>query len=253
MDFTTGGFVDGNLLVTSVLILGLITASLRANILDRQGIIAAAILGFFVGCLGHWTWLLLLLCFLLSSHVATKWRFEEKTERGLNESSDGHRGWINVAANGGMPALVALLTFLLEDWESGLWMFAAAVAVATSDTWASEIGCLDDRVRMITTLKPCEAGVNGGFSPNGQLAAAAGGLLIGVSALVASLVMFSATISDQFMLASIVAGLGFLGCQIDSVLGAVLENRGFLTKGSVNALSIIAGVALMWLYLGTPM
>ena len=253
MDFTTGGFVDGNLLITSILIVGLIVASLRANILDRQGIIAAALLGLFVGFLGHWTWLLLLLCFLLSSHIATKWRFEEKTERGLNESSDGHRGWVNVAANGGMPALVALLTFVVNDWESGLWMFAAAVAVATSDTWASEIGCLDHRVRMITTLKPCEAGVNGGFSPNGQLAAAAGGLLIGASALVASLVMFSTSISDQIVIAGIVAGLGFLGCQIDSILGAVLENRGFLTKGSVNALSIIAGVALMWLYLGRPM
>jgi len=253
MDFTTGGFVDGNLLITSILIVGLIAASLRANILDKQGIIAAALLGLFVGFLGHWTWLLLLLCFLLSSHIATKWRFEEKTERGLNESTDGHRGWVNVAANGGMPALVALLTFLVNDWESGLWMFAAAVAVATSDTWASEIGCLDHRVRMITTLKPCEAGVNGGFSPNGQLAAAAGGLLIGASALVASLVMFSASISDQIVIAGIVAGLGFLGCQIDSILGAVLENRGLLTKGSVNALSIIAGVALMWLYLGRPM
>ena len=253
MDFTTGGFVDGNLLITSILIVGLIAASLRANILDKQGIIAAALLGLFVGFLGHWTWLLLLLCFLLSSHIATKWRFEEKTERGLNESADGHRGWINVAANGGMPALVALLTFVVDDWESGLWMFAAAVAVATSDTWASEIGCLDQRVRMITTLKPCEAGVNGGFSPNGQLAAAAGGLLIGASALVASLVMFSTSISDQIVIAGIVAGLGFLGCQIDSILGAVLENRGFLTKGSVNGLSIIAGVALMWLYLGRPM
>ena len=253
MDFTTGGFVDGNLLITSILIVGLIAASLRANILDKQGIIAAALLGLFVGFLGHWTWLLLLLCFLLSSHIATKWRFEEKTERGLNESTDGHRGWVNVAANGGMPALVALLTFVVNDWESGLWMFAAAVAVATSDTWASEIGCLDHRVRMITTLKPCEAGVNGGFSPNGQLAAAAGGLLIGASALVASLVMFSTSISDQILLAGIVAGLGFLGCQIDSILGAVLENRGLLTKGSVNALSIIAGVALMWLYLGRPM
>ena len=253
MDFTTGGFVDGNLLITSILIVGLIAASLRANILDKQGIIAAALLGLFVGFLGHWTWLLLLLCFLLSSHIATKWPFEEKTERGLNESTDGHRGWINVAANGGMPALVALLTFVVGDWESGLWMFAAAVAVATSDTWASEIGCLDHRVRMITTLKPCEAGVNGGFSPNGQLAAAAGGLLIGASALVASLVMFSTSISDQIVISGIVAGLGFLGCQIDSILGAVLENRGFLTKGSVNALSIIAGVALMWLYLGRPM
>ena len=253
MDFTTGGFVDGNLLITSILIVGLIAASLRANILDKQGIIAAALLGLFVGFLGHWTWLLLLLCFLLSSHIATKWRFEEKTERGLNESADGHRGWINVAANGGMPALVALLTFVVDDWESGLWMFAAAVAVATSDTWASEIGCLDHRVRMITTLKPCEAGVNGGFSPNGQLAAAVGGLLIGASALVASLVMFSTSFGDQIVIAGIVAGLGFLGCQIDSILGAVLENRGFLTKGSVNALSIIAGVALMWLYLGRPM
>ena len=253
MDFTTGGFVDGNLLITSILIVVLIAASLRANILDKQGVIAAALLGLFVGFLGHWTWLLLLLCFLLSSHIATKWRFEEKTERGLNESADGHRGWVNVAANGGMPALVALLTFLVNDWESGLWMFAAAVAVATSDTWASEIGCLDHRVRMITTLKPCEAGVNGGFSPNGQLAAAAGGLVIGASALLASLVMFSASLSDQIVIAGIVAGLGFLGCQIDSILGAVLENRGFLTKGSVNALSIIAGVALMWLYLGRPM
>ena len=152
MDFTTGGLESGNVVITTLLIIALVAASLRARILDTQGVIAAALLGFFVGCLGHWTWLLLLLCFLLSSHVATKWRFEEKTQRGLNESSDGHRGWINVAANGGMPALVALLAFVLGDWEHGLWMFAAAVAVATSDTWASEIGCLDDRVRMITSF-----------------------------------------------------------------------------------------------------
>ena len=158
-----------------------------------------------------------------------------------------------MAANGGMPALVALIAFLLEDWQNGLWMFAAAVAVATSDTWASEIGCLDARVRMITTFKPCNAGENGGFSPNGQLAAAAGGLLIGISTLVASTIMFSMNLNESLILSAIVAGLGFLGCQIDSVLGAVLENRGFLTKGSVNAPSIIAGVALMWFYLGTPM
>ena len=158
-----------------------------------------------------------------------------------------------MAANGGMPALVALLAFVLEDWENGLWMFAAAVAVATSDTWASEIGCLDNRIRMITTLKPCEAGVNGGFSPNGQIAAALGGILIGLSALVAGLITFSLGFVEGFQLAAVVAGLGFLGCQIDSLLGALLENRGFLTKGSVNALSIIAGVAIMWVYLGSPM
>ena len=174
MDFTSGGFVFGNIVVTSILIIGLIAASSKARILDAKGIIAAALLGLLVGCLGHWTWLLLLLAFLLSSHIATKWRFDEKAALGLSESSDGHRGWINVAANGWMPALVAILAFALEDWKNGLWMFGASVAVATSDTWASEIGSLDNRVRMITTMKPCKAGVNGGFSPNGQLAAASG-------------------------------------------------------------------------------
>ena len=34
---------------------------------------------------------------------------------------------------------------------------------------------------------------------------------------------------------------------IDSYLGALFENRGWLTKGSVNALAITGGVALMTL------
>lgn len=46
--------------------------------LDKQGVIAASVLGFIVGGLGHWTWLIILLGFLLSSHKATKWRFEDK-------------------------------------------------------------------------------------------------------------------------------------------------------------------------------
>ena len=62
MDFASGGFVSGNIIVTSMLIAVLVAASLQARILDKNGIIAAALLGLFVGCLGHWTWLLLLLC-----------------------------------------------------------------------------------------------------------------------------------------------------------------------------------------------
>ena len=32
--------------------------------------------------------------------------------------------------------------------------------------------------------------------------------------------------------------MGFVGCQIDSVLGATLENRGIIGKGDVNFISI---------------
>jgi len=47
----------------------------------------------------------------------------------------------------------------------------------------------------------------------------------------------------------IAALIGWIGCQIDSLLGALLENRGFMTKGTVNAASITIGVILMYFIL----
>ena len=79
MEFFVSGPNTGNLIVTAFLIGVLLVLSSRAKMLDKKGANAAAILGLVVGGLGHWTWLLILLGFLLSSHKATKWKFEEKT------------------------------------------------------------------------------------------------------------------------------------------------------------------------------
>ena len=38
MDFTSGGLVSGNIVVTTMLIFALVAASLRARILDGQGV-----------------------------------------------------------------------------------------------------------------------------------------------------------------------------------------------------------------------
>ena len=253
MDVLQEGFTQGNLVVTSIIILGLVIVSLKANILDKTGIISAALLGLVVGGMGHWSWLLILLGFLLSSHKATKWRFEEKMNLGLSESSDGHRSWGNVIANGGMPGLVALYAYLTEDWVNGLWLFSAAVAVASSDTFASEIGCLDSNVKLITTLKPCDQGVNGGYSPSGQKAAALGSVVISLLTFCSWFIVNINTAASDIVWgisATIaIAIIGFLGCQVDSILGAVLENRGYLTKGSVNALAISFGMIAMATFL----
>ena len=234
---------QGNLLVTFGIVGVLILISEKYRALDRLGVYAAAALGIIVGALGHWTWLVILLGFLGTAHKATKWRFEEKASKGLSESSDGHRSWGNVVANGGLPGLVAIIAFILDDHENGLWLFSAAVSVAAADTFASEIGCLDDRVRMITTMKKCEPGLNGGFSPNGQLAALVGSTIIAALAFVSE---------ANIELAALVAVVGWLGCQVDSVLGAVLENRGLMTKGTVNAAAITFGIVAMWWHLGFP-
>ena len=253
MDVLSGGLNQGNLIVTTVLLFGLVIVSRQAKMLDKPGIIAASTLGFVVGALGHWTWLLILLGFLLASHKATKWRFEEKRIRGMSESEDGHRSYGNVIANGGLPGIVAVFAFFTDDWQNGLWMFSAAVAVASADTFASEIGCLDDNVRMITTMKKCEPGINGGFSPSGQKAALVGSSMIAALAFFAWMAT-NANIDDLqtgLLKVVLVAVIGWLGCQMDSLLGAVFENRGYLTKGGVNGISITCGMLAMWAILSS--
>jgi len=241
----------GNLLVTIGLVVALLVISSRARMLDTKGANTAAVLGLVVGGLGHWTWLLILLGFLLSSHKATKWRFDEKKRLGLSESNDGHRGWTNVVANGAIPGLICLYAYLSDDWNTAVWLFGAAVAVAASDTFASEIGCLDPRVRMITTFRPCEQGENGGFSPNGQLAAAVGSTVVAVLTLLTWWMTGSDTTAvNGLQLLVVLSVIGWLGCQIDSYLGALLENRGYMSKGAVNASAISGGVVLMYAYLG---
>ena len=53
------------------------------------------------------------------------------------------------------------------------------------------------------------------------------------------------TTTDGMQLGAVLAVIGWLGCQIDSYLGALLENRGYMSKGAVNASAITGGVLLM--------
>ncbi len=250
MDYLAEGINQGNLIITAIVMIFLVIASTKARVLDSAGVSAAVFVGLLVGLLGHWTWLLTLLAFLVFSHLATKWKFEEKKARNMSESEDGHRGWVNVFANGGIPALIATGAFVTEEWEFGLWMFGAAVSVAAADTFASEFGCLDDNVRMITTLKKCEPGINGGYSKTGQLAALIGALIIGLMTFIAWYATnIDKPIDDGVSLMIAVIAIGWIGCQIDSLLGAWFENRGYLTKGGVNALAITSGMVIMFAWL----
>ena len=250
MDYLLEGLNQGNLLVSSLTMLVLIVASTKAKFLDSAGVAAAVIIGMIVGVMGHWTWLLILLAFLVSSHFATKWKFEEKKLKNMSESSDGHRGWVNVFANGAMPAMVVIGAFLTQQWEFGLWIFGAAVSVAAADTFASEFGCLDENVRMITTFKKCEPGLNGGYSKTGQFAALVGALLIGLMTYGAWFITHPGdNIESGIKLMLLVVLIGWIGCQVDSYLGAWFENRGMLTKGGVNALAITSGIIMMWTWL----
>ena len=237
-----GGFISPNIQITFGIILVLISLSSIAKVLDAKGILAAASLGFVIGCLGHWSWLVILLTFLISAHLATKWGWERKTKLGVNESNDGSRGWRNVISNGGIPGTVAIFAFIIQDWTLTLPLFISTVCVASADTWASEFGCLDPRVRLILSNNTVPPGTNGGFSPTGQKAAFLGSVLIGLSGFIFAWVPseFELTTGIYWSLISIIAG--WFGCQFDSLIGALFENRGWISKGGVNNAAIGFGL-----------
>tara|TARA_Y100000768_G_scaffold83079_1_gene59252 strand:+ start:108 stop:842 length:735 start_codon:yes stop_codon:yes gene_type:complete len=229
------------------LVLSLLLISKVRDLLDNSGLFAATLTGFTVSLMGHWTWLISLFTFLIIGSLATKWKLEEKKLLSLEEANEGLRSWKNVLANGGAVSIVAIYNFLSPGQE---WIYFAAIAsisVALSDTLASEIGSLDIRTRSITTLQSVPAGTNGGMSPTGTVAALFGAIIISIVG-----VIFSPDDSkiSEIQLLSLLSLIGWLGCQVDSLLGAVLENRGYLGKHSVNFLATFSGslMAIIFYY-----
>lgn len=230
--------------IVLIMIGSLLAVCIVTRALDRGGLLAATLIGSVIGFLGHWTWLALLIFFLLSASIATRWRYEEKKEMGFAEANEGSRGWKNAVANGGVPAIVVFLHNIMGEPGWGAIAVSCSVAVAMSDTLASEIGVMDSRTRSIISLRVVPTGSNGGMSPTGMLSSAVGSVLLAVAAL--GLIPDGFSWSDLGAI-GIISSVGWIGCQVDSVLGETLENRGYLGKHSVNftatALGGLLGIA----------
>ena len=237
----TSAYLTEDQLISLALVAGLLLISKLRDMLDSSGLLAAMLVGLTVSILGHWTWLVILVVFLFVGSMATKWRFEEKRALAIHESNEGARGWRNVMANSAAASMVAILSWFGE----GDWYYLAAtcsVSVALSDTLASEIGSLDVRTRSIITLEAVPPGTNGGMSPTGTVAALLGALIIaGGAVLLAPIYGESMSAASFFVTVTIV---GWLGCQVDSILGELLENKGYIGKHTVNFLATLSGVAM---------
>lgn len=250
--------------VSSVLISTVLTGVLsalayREEILTWDGSVAAFVVGMVIGIFGDVTWLLLLLFFLLSSFLATRYRFALKEAMGVQEGARGERRAANVLANGVAPMVVAAISLVMRETTefpkviSGV-VFLSALSVAGADTLASEIGVLSRHTYLITNLKPVPAGTDGGISPLGQLCAFGAALY---TALVGWFILSPLSRTYGFMPTMpatpgyllIPVAVGFIGCQIDSVIGATLEQRGLVNKKTNNLISTTSGAILAYLLL----
>lgn len=209
-------------------------AAYRAGALSVSGAAAATLLGTVVFGLGGLEWAILLVAFFASSSVLSRVAKRRKAEIEEKYSKGARRDAGQVLANGGVAGGFVLIhaLFPVASWP---WLgFAAALAAANADTWATELGVLSPGLpRLITSGRPVERGTSGGVSPAGMVAAFAGALLIGLLAALFSpgsaVLAFGGTPNElpQFSMVvgiTLLVGLaGLVGSLVDSLLGATLQ------------------------------
>lgn len=190
-----------------------------AKSLDLGGALGALIMGTIVLWTTRFEGFLLFLLFFISCNVVGKLskRIRSKNEKTEIKEKKGHRrDIIQVLSNGLMATLAALLWYFTGK-ASALVMFGAAVAEATSDTFAGEIGKLSSRPPVsIITLKTVPKGLSGGVTALGLVGAMA-------SSFVIALCWYVSFKGVSFYQAALVFLMGFAGAVVDSYLGAGVQ------------------------------
>ena len=171
------------LLAGTALAIIIALAAWRAKTLNRQGALAAMVLGIVIFGLGGFGWAILLLGFFISSSLLSRLFKRRKANLEEKFSKGSQRDAGQVFANGGIAGLFVILHMLMPEalWP---WLgFAGALAAANADTWATELGVLSRTApRLITTGKTVEPGTSGGVSWTGILAAFSGAFVIALLA-----------------------------------------------------------------------
>jgi uncharacterized protein (TIGR00297 family) len=211
----------------------------------------AAAFGAVIVVFGGFGFLALLIVFVAVSALATRYRFEEKTKRHVQEGRAGERGVSNVLSHIILPTVIAVAGGLA--WiplAAAALLFACALAFAAADTLASEFGVLTGSAVSILSFRQVTPGTNGGISTVGEMfavAASVGTALVGYGLFG----LFGNPVVAAKVFLAAVGVAGFVACQVDSVLGEALENRGILTKGSTNFFGMLSAIALgaAWLVL----
>ena len=179
--------------------------------------------------------LAMLMFFFVTSSALTRFLRPAAFE-GADSDAGGRLGG-QVLANAGVAAAAAVAARLLSPhvpWEAA---FAGALAAATADTWASEVGeWRRATTRLITSWRRVDPGVDGGVSWPGSIAAAAAALAVAALGAVAF---------DAPSLLWPVALGGMAGTTVDSLAGALVEGRRpWLANDTINWLATATGAVV---------
>jgi uncharacterized protein (TIGR00297 family) len=218
----------------------------RLRVADLSGLFSGALIGIITIVFADVWWFFVILAFMIVGSIATRYRFEYKTSLGAAESHGGVRGYVNVFSNLLVGTAAAVLFGLAGQVGSTAGqvmctaLFIGSVATAAGDTVAGEIGMTTSAPVLITTGEIVPRGTNGGITLEGEIAAAIGSLAVAAAALAMGVVTLPMLAAGTFA--------GFIGTNVDSLVGATLENRGYIGNAGTNLIATLCGglVALVF-------
>lgn len=208
------------------------------KLMTLQGAVASFAVGAIVGVFGSLEWFALLMCFTMAGFAVTKIGFGKKKEAGLQEGKHGERTHMNVLGVGVAPCIIAIISFFVDGHGTLMdIMFISTITVAAADTIASELGVKDKDVWLITSFKKVPPGTDGGISVFGTLVSSAGSFAVALLGWV--------ILEQNFDVLFLIPGIaGIVGCMMDSVFGATIETKGYISKYTNNASTALIGAAV---------
>lgn len=176
-------------------------------------VVGTAILGF-----GGWILAVAVIVFFITGSLFSRLNKNLEMPDSASIQPESRRDGLQIWANGFWAALFCILWFLVPV-EYFLGAAFGVIATATADTWATETGIRKPgKTISLKTFKSVAPGTDGGVSLKGTFFAILGSLLIGFFA---SQGLYSEPVST-FIVISVA---GFLGCLIDSYIGAVYQRK----------------------------
>ncbi|MDD1663351.1 MAG: TIGR00297 family protein, partial [Methanomicrobiales archaeon] len=227
--------VENTALLTAAAIIALSFGyfAYRLRVADVSGLFSGALVGIILIVSADVRWFLVMLVFLVIGSASTRYRYDVKAAAGIAESHGGVRGYVNVFANGLVGVAAAVLYGLSGGSPLALALFLGSVATAAADTMGGEIGMTSHEPVLITTLEPVPKGTNGGITLLGEAASLCASAAIALSAFLLGIG------STRVLLFVTLAG--FAGSNVDSLVGALFENKGFIGNAGTNLIATLSG------------